>query len=232
MTVPELVELGFVDEADAAIARTVDRRDLVTWTTMRALLAGRHKAVTAGIAELRTLDEERAWIQRFWAAIEWGTEEERYEVLDHARTRAYRFDDLDWWGNVTLLLAGMGKHDEAERAFDEASELLAGRPKDAAWLDVLTNLVEAAAALGDWGRVAAAGRALRWPEDRLVVVGPGVVCKGSVERYRALAHVAAGHWDKAEECFRRAEAAHRAIGATPILRRTQQQASALLTTAA
>ncbi len=155
-----------------------------------------------------------------------GTEEERYDVLDHCRTRAYRFDDFQWWGNLTLLLAVMGKHDEALRAFDEVSPVLAGAAKHPAWLDVITNLIEAASVLGDPTRVAAAGRSLRWPEDRLVVVGPGVVCKDSVERYRALVHVANGRWDKAGECFRRAEAAHRAIGAGPLLQRTLQQASA------
>ena len=227
MTVPELVELGLVDEAEVAIAAATDPRDALTWTIMRALLHGDQKTAAAGMAKLAQdpAGADRYWAQRFWAAFEWGSEEERYEVLEHCRTRAYRFDDLVWWGNLTLLLAVMGKHDEAFRAFDEALSPLAGVAKDAAWLDVLTNLIEAAALLGDPSRVAAAGRSLRWPEDRLVVVGPGLVCKGSVERYRALVHVAGGRWNKAEECFRSAEAVHRAIGAGPLLRRTLQQAS-------
>ncbi len=233
MSVPELLELGLVDEAESAIAAATDPRDALTWTTMRALLHGDQKTAAAGIAKQAqdpgTLD--RYWAQRFWAAFEWGAEEERYEVLDHCRTRAYRFDDVLWWGSLTLLLAAMGKHDEAFRAFDDALPRLAGVAKDGASLDVLTNLIEAAALLGDPSRVAAAGRTLRCPEDRLVVVGPGAVCKGSVERYRALVHVASGQWEKAAECFRNAEAVHRAIGAGPLLRRTLQQAAGSLAAA-
>jgi tetratricopeptide (TPR) repeat protein len=233
MRVPELLELGLVDEAEAAIAAATDPRDALTWATMRALLHGDQKTAAAGIAK-QAQDAgvvDRYWAQRFWAAVQWGAEEERYDVLDHCRTRAYRFDDLVWWGNLTLLLAAMGKSDEALRAFDEALPLLAGVVKDAAWLDVLTNLIEAAALLGDAGRVAGAGHSLRWPEDRLVVLGPGVVCKGSVERYRALVHAASGRWDKAAECFGAAEAVHRAIGAGPLLRRTLQQATGSLAAA-
>ena len=228
MTVPELMALGLVDEAEVAIAAATDPRDALTWTTMRALLHGDQKTAAAGMAKLAQEPAcvDRYWAQRLWAAFEWGSEHERHDVLDHCRTRAYCFDDLVWWGNLTLLLAVMGKHDEASRAFDDALPQLGGVVKDAAWLDVLTNLIEGAALLGDASRVAAAGRTLRWPEDRLVVVGPAVVCKGSVERYRALVHLAGGRWDKAEECFRSAEAIHRAIGAGPLLRRTVQQATA------
>ena len=227
LTVPELLELGLMDEAEVAIAATTDPRDALTWTTMRSLLVGDRSTAAAGVAKLGRHPgaEDRYWTQRFWAAVEWGSEEELYDVLDHCRARAYRFDDFQWWGNLTLLLAVMGKQEEALRAFDEASALLAGAAKHPSSLDVVTNLIEAAALLGDPGRVAAAGRSLRGPEDRLVVVGPGVVCKGSVERYRALVHVANRRWDKAGECFRSAEAVHRAIGAGPLLARTLQQAS-------
>ena len=227
MSVPELLELGLLDEAEVAMAAATDPRDALTWTTMRALLVGDRQTVAAGIAKLGQDPgaEDRSRAQRFWAAVGWGNDEERYDVLDHCRNRAYRFDDFQWWGNLTLLLAVMGKHDEALRAFDEVCGLMAGATKHPAWLDVLTNLIEAASVLGDPTRVAAAGRSLRWPEDRLVVVGPGVVCKGSIERYRALVHVANGRWDKADDCFRRAEAIHRAIGAGPLLQRTVQQAA-------
>ena len=228
MSVAELLELGLIDEAEAAIAAATDPRDALTWSTMRALLRGDRDTAAAGIAKLHQHSgaEDRYWVQRFWAAVEWGSQEERSDVLDHCRNRAYRFDDLDWWGNLTLLLAAMGKDDEARRAFDEAHALLAaGRAEDATSLDVVTNLVEAAALLGDAGRVAAAGRSLRCHEDRLVVVGPGLVCKGSVERYRALVHAATGRSDKAQDCFRRAEALHRAIGTGPLLRRTLAQAT-------
>ncbi len=238
-TAPELLELGLLEEADATMSAVSHPRDALSWTTMRALLDGRQEAARTGVEELRRLAErtddpeatDRYWVQRFWVAFEWGTEEERFDVLDHCRTRAYRFDDLAWWGNLALLLATMGKVDEATRAIDEAQPLLTQVPGDNRWLDAMTNLIDAAALLGDAGRVVALSYSVRWPEGRLVVVGPGVVCKGSMDRYRALALAASGRWTEAGECFRRAESVHRALGAGPLLNRTLQQASAALVAA-
>lgn len=232
----DLLALGRLDQADAAVAATSHPRDALVWTTMRALLEGRQEATRTGVEELRRLAQRtddaeawaRYWMQRFWVAFEWGAGEERYDVLDHARDRAYRFDDLQWWGNLTLLLMALGKHEEASRAFDDAMRLVAVGAEDAVRLDVLTNLVEAAALQGDAGRVAAAARHLDAPAGRLVVVGEGVVCKGSVDRYLGLGHAALGQWAEAGECFRRAEATHRSIGAQPLLARTVQQAAGAL----
>lgn len=229
----ELLELGMVTEADAAMGTASHPRDALTWATMRALLDGRQDAVRTGVEELRALAQRtddpeagyRYWIQRFWAASEWGTDEERLDVLDHCRERAYRFDELDWWGHLILLLAAMGKEDEALRGFDEAAALVGSVANHPGALDPLTNLIEAAAMLGDPGRVSTVARFLKWPEGRLVVVGPGVVCKGSVDRYRALGLAAAGKWKLAEECFRQAEAVHRDLGAGPLLARTLRQAA-------
>lgn len=236
--VREFLELGLIDAADGRIAAATDRLDQTTWVTMRALLDGRRDAVTIGIDALSRLAKEgdgealdRSWTLRFYAALEWGTEEQRYDMLDHCRERAYRFDDLQWWGHLTLLLALLGKQDEAARGFDQARAQAAASLQDDVRLDVVTNLIEAAALLGDAGRVALAGRELRTQAGRLVVVGAGVVCKGSVDRYLGLLHAAVGQWGDAAECFRRAEASHRAIGAKPLLARTLQQASGVLAAA-
>lgn len=160
-TVRQLMELGRLEEADASIAGQVSDPDRVTWTTMRALLDGRRPAVTAGLAALLELARasgdaatwDRYWTQRWWAALEWGEETERSDVLDHCRERAYRFDDAPWWGALTLTLAGLGRVEEATRAFDESYRPLGGgaAPADLR-LDLATNLVEAAALLGDGPR--------------------------------------------------------------------------------
>lgn len=231
---PELLELGRLEEADAVMAAVSLPRDALTWATMQALLDGRRDAARTGVEDLRQLAQrtddpvawDGYWIQRFWFAFEWGTEEERFDLLDHCRERAYRFDEVPWWGNLTLLLAAMGKADEATRAFDAAVRL-----PEAQGLDPLTNLIEAGVLLGDAGRVTTAFHFFRAPEGRLVVVGPGVVCKGSVDRYRALGLVALGRGDEAGRCFRSAEAAHRSLGARPLLDRTLRQASGLLVAA-
>ncbi len=230
--VRELLELGLLEQADAHIAAATERLDQTTWATMRSLMDGRRDAVSIGIDALARLAQEgdhealrRAWTLRFYAALEWGSEDERYEILDHCRERAYRFDDLEWWGNLSLLLATLGKQDEAVRAFDQALPLAAGAPKDGVRLDVVTNLIEAAALLGDAGRASLAGRQLRTETGRLVVVGAGVACKGSIDRYLGLVHAAVGQWGDAAEYFRRAETTHRSLGAEPLLARTLRQAS-------
>ena len=236
---PELLELGLLEEADAAMSAVSHPRDALSWTTMRALLDGRQDAARTGVEELRQLaqrtDDTEAWskywTQRFWAAFQWGPEAERYDVLDHCRDRAYRFDDLQWCGNLALLLAAMGKAEEAARAFDDALQLVVAAPQGAVRIDVVTNLIEAAALLGDPGRVAAAGRHLRGPAGRLVVVADGAVCKGSVDRYLGLSYAALGQWAEAGECFRSAEATHRSLGAGPLLARTVEQASGRLVAA-
>jgi tetratricopeptide (TPR) repeat protein len=236
--VRELLELGLLDEAGTRIAAATDRLDQTTWATMRALLDGKRDTVRTGIDALARLADDggdrraldRAWTLRFYAALEWGTADERFDLLDHCRDRAYRFDDLQWWGNLALLLAVLRKQDEAVRAFDQALPLAAGAPQDVR-LDVVTNLIEAAALLGDAGRVALAGRELHTHTGRLVVIGDGVVCKGSVDRYLGLIHAAVGQWGDAAEYFRSAETMHREIGAELLLARTLQQASGVLAAA-
>lgn len=236
MSVPALLELGLIDEAEARISATTDRLDALTWATMRSLLLGHREPVAAGLAKLaelaRTTQDreasERYWVQRFWAAYEWGDYGERLDVLDHCRERAYRFDEPRWWGNLTLLLAAMDNQDEAVRAFDETQANLGGVAKDVVWLDALTNLIDAAALLGDSARVATCHRSLRWPPGRAVVVGDGVVCKGSIDRYRGLGYAAMGKWKQADECFGSAEALHHEIGAGPLLARTRQARSSAI----
>jgi tetratricopeptide (TPR) repeat protein len=227
-----LLELGMIDEVEARIASTTDRLDALTWANMRSLLLGHREPATAGIEKLGQLARtsqarkpwERYWIQRFWAAFEWGTHDERLAVLEHCRERAYRFNELHWWANLTLLLAATGTHEEAFTAFDQTQRFVSRVPRDLVWLDEQTNLIEAAALLGDPGRVAACHRALRWPDGRVVVVGDGIVCKGSVDRYKALGYAALGKRKQAERYLRSAEALHAEIGAGPLLARTRQQA--------
>jgi hypothetical protein len=239
MSLPALLELGRIEEVEARIASTTDRLDALTWANMRSLLLGHREPAAVGIVKLGELARsseaweawERYWIQRFWAAFEWGSPDERLEVLEHCRERAYRFDELHWWANLTLLLAATGKHEEAFSAFDETQRFVGAVPKDRVWLDELTNLIEAAVLLGDPDRLATCHRTLRWPDGRVIVVGNGIVCKGSVDRYKALGHVTLGKDTLAARYFRTAEALHHDIGAGPLLARTRRQAGGFLAAA-
>ena len=226
----DLVDNGELDEADRLMADEPSRRETVSWATMRALLDGRQDAARANNLDMRALAQEnrdrdamdRYWLQRFWLVVVWGTDDERQEVLEHGRDRAYRADDLQWTAALAVLLAQMGHAEEAGEAFEDAFRRL-GRAEESIQLDVATNLVEAAALMGDALLAARLHYTLTWTPDRLVTVGNGWVCKGPIERFRALGEAAVGMFTEADENFRRAVAWNRTLGATPLLAHTLYQ---------
>jgi hypothetical protein len=237
--VVNLVSQGRLAEADLHIAahgdlagatgRSTHRADAVGWRVMRALLDGREDAARAGVEELNALDpegrdpesQERLWAQRLAVALTWGSEDERFDVLDHCRRRAYTQGDVAWRGRLTVLLAVLGRTDEAARDFDATIASVTTGTGGEALLDVVTDLAEAAWVLGDAARSRLAGQRLaRAVTAPVVVVGRAWVCKGSVDFYRALTAVAAGHVDDADRWFRSAAEAHRHLGADALLART------------
>jgi len=206
------------------------RSDAAGWAVMRALLAGRETAARASLEEARALDlldrhpggKDRHWNQRLAIALTWGDDNERNDVLDQCRERAYCQGDDAWQGRLTLLLAVLGRAGEAGREFDAGiNAVLDTSTHDAGWLDLATDLAEAAAVLGDGRRAGLARRGLaRVGTASLVVVGRAWVCKGSVARYHALATAAAGEVDVSDGYFRTAAEAHRHLGAEVLLART------------
>jgi len=241
--VVELVSQAKLAEADLHIAAHADlgrdapgpehRADAVGWVVMRALLDGREGAARAGIAEAQAIDaagregehHERVWTQRLAVAMTWGDEDERYDVLDHCRERAYGRGDLAWHGRLTLLLAVLGRVGEARRVFDSVIDMVQGGPAgDMGWLDRATDLAEAAAILGDRSRSELAGQSLgRVTTPPVVIIGRGWVCKGSVARYRALASASAGRVVDGDRYFRAAAELHRHLGADALLARTLRE---------
>ena len=228
--VVELVEDGELDEADGLMADSPSRRERVSWATMRALFDGDEDEARTGNAALHALGQEnrdrealdRYWLQRFWLVLAWGTSDERDAMAEHCRDRAYRADDLQWTAALAVLLAQMGKTTEAGEAFEDAFARL-GRAEESIQLDVATNLVEAAALLQDAFLAGRLHYSLVWTPGRLVSVGEGWVCKGAIERFRALGEAAVGMFDEADEDFARAAARHRALGARPLLAHTLHQ---------
>lgn len=209
-----------------------DRRDAAAWATMRALLDGRQADARSGNELVRQLGaqandpngDERYWRQRFWVVLEWGSEEERFDLLDHCRRRAYWQQDIGWRSALVLLLARMGRTDEAAREFDEtAPRILRGRAHDAEWVDMTTNLAEAAAVLNDPRRATMVNRAVDWPKAGMVVAGRAQVCKGSIARYHALLATTTIRWAEADSGFSTAAEAHRRAAAQPLLARTLRE---------
>jgi len=225
-------DLHIVAHAEVAHAsgRVDHRSDAIGWAVMRALLTGRASAARAGIDESAALDpgkrhpqvQERTWAQRFALALAWGEVHERYEVLDHCRERAYCHGDAAWQGRLTLLLAVLGRSDEARRQFDTTIDAVLHTPScDAGWLDLATDLAEAAAILGDAERSDLTRRGLdRAAKAPIAVVGNAWVCKGSVARYQALVTAASGGADVTDGYFRAAAETHRRLGAEVLLART------------
>jgi len=246
--VVDLVRQARLPEADLHIAAHADlaragsrlgpRADAVGWTVMRALLDGREGAARAGIDQAQALDApgpdgehgERLWSQRLAVALTWGDEDERYEILDHSRERAYGHGDLAWHGRLALLLAVLGRAGEARREFDSViATVLNGPTGDPGWLDRATDLAEAAWVLGDRARSRLADQSLRVTTPPVAVIGRAWVCKGSVARYRALASASAGRLDDGDRYFRSAAEAHRHLGADVLLARTLREWGASLT---
>ena len=226
----ELVEDGELLQADRLMADFPGRRETVSWATMRALLDGSQDTARAENQAMRDLAQEsrdreamdRYWLQRFWLVVAWGTDDERHELAERCRDRAYRDGDLGWTAALAVLLAQMGKADEAGEAFEDAFSRL-GRAEESIQLEVATNLVEAAALLGDAFFAARLHYTLVWTPGRLVTVGGGWICRGAIERFRALGEVAVGMFAEADEDFGRAVARHRALGAPPLLAQTLHQ---------
>jgi tetratricopeptide (TPR) repeat protein len=226
----QLLDEGDLLEADRHMADEPSRREQLSWATMRALLDGRQDAARSRNDAMQALalesrDREamdRYWLQRFWLVVTWGTDEERAELAEHCQDRAYRADDLQWTAALAVVLAQMGKRGEAAEAFEDAFSRL-GRAEESIQLDVATNLVEAAALLRDAFLGARLHYTLAWTPDRLVTIGEGWICKGAVERYRALGEAAAGLFTEADADFGRAVARHRALGAKPLLAQTLHQ---------
>ncbi|MFN2506768.1 MAG: hypothetical protein ABR540_21575 [Acidimicrobiales bacterium] len=243
----ELMQAGHLAEADrhiaahAALARDgqpLDRLNAAGWAAMRALLDGRQADARSATDLVLSLGQEagvqdaadRYWSQRFWVILEWGSDEERFDLLDQCRQRAYWKDDATWRSSLALLLARMGRIEEAQREFDDtAAKALNARPHNQVWLNITTNLAETATYLGDARRVSMVNRAVAWPTSGMVVIGRADVCKGSIARYQALLGASVGRWPEADKNFRLAADAHRRMGARPLLARTLREWGSTLT---
>ena len=211
-------------------------RDAAALATMVALLDGREAEARSGNDAVlllgREADDRQAldlyWAQRLWIVLEWGREDEHGELLDYCRERAYHDGDTAWTGAIALLLARSGGHDEARAAFDAASRALETAPANTprrgvappAWLDLATDLAEAAALLGDAARAATVTRALARTAVPSVAIGRGWVCKGATARHRGLLAAALGRWDEADREYRAAIDVQRRLEAGPLLART------------
>ncbi len=236
----DILEQGHAVDADrdrklhAALAKKSGdarhKRDAELWAAAWALLEGRSrragphidKALALG-QRVRSADASSYyWLQQFAVLDDWGTLADLDELIDvwHDLIRTHDRGPL-WWSSLALLYLRAGRRDDAAVALDDLlHDGCADIPLDRDWLPTVAAIVEVAAALQD-ERAPAAGRLLSTYTRRLVVVGPGLACRGSVARVTGMAAAAGGNWPTAERHFQAALAAHERIGAAPLVARTR-----------
>ncbi|MDQ6927693.1 MAG: hypothetical protein M3159_03415 [Actinomycetota bacterium] len=238
-TVPSLLRAGRMQDADRLISERrahaeqhgtpADRRDAALWATMQALRDGRAEDARAGSLTVRALSAEtgdgrpddRFWGQQFWIVLDWGDRDERHELLDVCRERAYGRSDLYWRARLALLCARMGRDDEATREFDSCvAQLGANRPApDPETQLLITDLVETATLLRDPARGRSLQGPLGVPTARMIFDDRSYICKGASTRYQALVLTASRRWEDCDQAFQQAVDSNRASGALPLVAR-------------
>jgi DNA-binding NarL/FixJ family response regulator len=130
---------------------------------------------------------------------------------------------------LALVYLEMGLRDEARVEYEKvAAEDFAAMPRDGRWLYCMTYLSEVCAALGDIPRAALLYRLLLPYAQRNIVLGGGIVCCGSADRYLGLLCAAMARWSEAQRHFAQALAMNERIGARVALANTQHDYAAML----
>lgn len=237
------LDVAAVDQAaHARLAHRLDdprhAADAAAWSAMKAMVDGRAEDARSAAAQAFALAVEAGdpeaddafLLQRWWLALEWGTDIELQEVAGACRVRASSAAaGRAWRSAAALALARNGRLDlaaeELRRVVDHGlGELV----RDPGRLHPLACLAEVAWMLGDGYRAATVGPLLEPFADHMAVAGRGWACHGLVARACGLVAASAHRWDEAERHFEAALAVHRRMGALPLLARTRFEWSRLL----
>lgn len=134
-----------------------------------------------------------------------------------------------WRAGLALLHVDAGRPEAAQRALDVlAAERFADYPRDANWIPLLAIAGEVASAVGDTERAAVLLDLLAPYADRMIVLGTGVACWGSVARVLGALATTLGRWDEADALLARALAAHLRANAPILVALTQIDRARLL----
>ena len=126
-----------------------------------------------------------------------------------------------WWGLLAFVHAELGRAQAARAALERLPEDLSSLPRDANWLPTMAYIAEACALLGDESRAHALQALLAPYAERNVIVGPAVVCLGSLSRQLGLLAATTGRTQQARAHLQAALDAHTAMGARALLARTR-----------
>ena len=233
------LELGRLPQADEDIAAysalagatgdPLHRRDAATYSAMRAMLEGRFDDARSAMLDIEALTERAADTkesrvgrdQRYWMALEWGSDESIEEV--EASLKALPLGRA-WAATVALLLARTRRYDDAREWLASISDhALSTRPFDGEWMQMAACSLEAGALVKDSRIAAVLGPLVQPYADRVVVLAEGRVCLGSTARFAGLAAATCGDWQLAERNFDTAVVVNRRLEAYPALAHTQAE---------
>jgi len=232
----EMGRLSQVDEDIAAysalasaIGDPIYRRDAASYSAMRAMLEGRFEDARSAMLDIRALAERAGETkdtqadreQRYWMALDWGSDEMLAEV--EVALKALPLGRA-WAATVALLLARTRRYDDAREWLASISEhILSTRPFDGEWMQMAACALEAGALVGDSRIATVVGPLIQPYTDSLVVLSRGMVCLGSTARFAGLAAATCGDWQLAERNFDAAITVNRRLEAYPALAHTQAE---------
>lgn len=236
----DLMEQGHLVDADrdrklhAQLARRSGDprhlRDAAMWSAAWALLEGKSRTALAQTDKALALGQQARdpeassiyWTQQLDLLVDWGGDGEMDGLADVWRDLAHGHDqDPAWRASLALLFSRTGRREQAAAELENLlADDAANLPLDRNWVATVAAIGEVAADVDD-RRCAAIATLLSPYARRLVVVGPGVLCRGSVARVLGLLSAAMGNWTASERQFQAALSAHDRINARPLVARTR-----------
>jgi DNA-binding NarL/FixJ family response regulator len=134
-----------------------------------------------------------------------------------------------WRPGLALIYLELGQPEQARAEYEKlaAGDFLS-IPRDGRWLYCIVYLSEVCAALGDAARAGVLYRLLLPYAGRNIVLGAGIACCGSANRYLGLLCAAMARWSDARRHFEEALAMNKRIGARVQLAYTQHDYAAML----
>jgi DNA-binding CsgD family transcriptional regulator len=130
---------------------------------------------------------------------------------------------------LALLYFELGQRDAAREEYEKlADDDFAALPRDGRWHYCLVFLSELCAALDDAARAPTLYRLLLSYTGRSILLGGGIVCCGSADRYLGLLCTVMARWPEAQRHFAEALAMNERIGARVPLAHTQHDYAAML----
>lgn len=235
-----LVEAGDMAAVDAELAARHpggdddgDRRHIAWFRAMRAILDGRVEAAETRCIEAMELaraendaDTDSVYFGQL-GIVRWlqGREPEVEALYLSAQEQQ---PDAPVWSAVLARLWALDGRRELATAVLERHGDFSGIPRDRNWLLSLSVLAETAALVENRAAADALRMELLPYSGRLVPIGLGIACFGSVARPLGLLARILNRDDEAEHHFRTAIALTSAVGARPWLAQAQFDLAGLL----